>query len=303
MTHFRKCCCTLAGSTVPTPVASTPSTPVYKHVPMKGMLFFDTAQFEGITKKLTEFNATLAAEEAHKELALSQADTLRIQAMIATLKETSRYHASSFADVDFKLLTKLVRQWPVENIFPVLDLMRMMLLHPQCASHFANESTTGNDVLWEALRRATGEPVIIPNLLTSARMVVNAFKNSALRNWVVQNRSEILDLFSGCCSSMNKNVRLAFVTLALNYSVLLLENKDEEGQIQVLSAAVEMADAQEADVEVRFRALVALGTLIHSGSVKSVAVDLDAKSLATSACNSTVAKVAEVGKDIDNLLK
>jgi hypothetical protein len=27
------------------------------------MLFFDTAQFEGITKKLTEFSATLAAEE------------------------------------------------------------------------------------------------------------------------------------------------------------------------------------------------------------------------------------------------
>ncbi|KAG0631249.1 hypothetical protein M758_1G238100 [Ceratodon purpureus] len=230
-------------SAAPTPVTSTPSTPVYKHVPMKGMLFFDTAQFEGITKKLTEFSAAWAAEEAHKELALSQADTLRIQAMIATLKETSRYHASSFADVDFKLLTKMALQWPVENIFPVLDLMRMMLLHPQCAAHFANEATTGNDVLLEALRRATGEPVLIPNLLTSARVAVNAFKNSALRNWSAKNRSEILDLFSGCCASMNKNVRLAFVTLVLNYSVLSLENKDEEGQIQVLSAAVEVVIA------------------------------------------------------------
>ena len=59
--------------------------------------------------------------QAHKELALSQADTMRIQAMIATLKETSRYHASSFADVDFKLLTKMVLQWPVENIFPGIN--------------------------------------------------------------------------------------------------------------------------------------------------------------------------------------
>jgi len=56
--------------------------------------------------------------QGHKELALSQADTLRIQAMVVTLKETSRYHASSFADVDFKLITKMVLQWPVENIFP-----------------------------------------------------------------------------------------------------------------------------------------------------------------------------------------
>jgi hypothetical protein len=42
---------------------------------------------------------------------------------------------------------------------------------------------------------------------------------------------------------------------------------------------------------------------IHSGSVKNVAVDLDARGLATSACKSSVAKVAEVGKDIGNLLK
>lgn len=59
--------------------------------------------------------------QARKELALSQADTLRIQAMIATLKETSRYHASLFADVDFKLLTKMVLHWPVENIFPGIN--------------------------------------------------------------------------------------------------------------------------------------------------------------------------------------
>lgn len=287
----------------PAPVSSTRSTPTYKHIPMKGMLFFDTAAFEGIIKKLTEFNSTLAAHEAHRELALNQADSMRIQAMIATLKETSLYHASSFADVDFKLLTRMVLQWPIENIFPVLDLMRMMLLHPQCAIFFANATTAGNDVLLEALRRATGEPVLVPNLLTSARVAVNAFKHSVLRNWVVKNRSEILDLFSGCCASMNKNVRLAYATLVINYSALLLETNDEEGQIQVLSAAVEMADSQEADVEVRFRALVALGTLIHSSGVKSVAVDLDAKSLAAAACKSSVPKIAEVGRDIDNLLK
>lgn len=150
--------------------------------------------------------------------------------------------------------------------------MRMMLLHPQCAAHFANETSTGNgnfyafflewlctwtsssdlfpfwlecheereviiemicngccmwdqshlldlllgdtnwvphsiwtlqvklttcsvtDVLLEALRRATGEPVLMPNLLTSARVAVNAFKNSALRSWADKNRSEVCDI-------------------------------------------------------------------------------------------------------------
>lgn len=66
--------------------------------------------------------------QAQKELALSQADVLRVQAMVATLKETSRYHASSFADVDFKLITKLVLQWPVENIFPGIHTPRVLTL-------------------------------------------------------------------------------------------------------------------------------------------------------------------------------
>lgn len=66
--------------------------------------------------------------QAHKELALSQADALRIQAIIATLKETSRYHASSFADVDFKLITKMLLQWPIENIFPGIHTPHVLTL-------------------------------------------------------------------------------------------------------------------------------------------------------------------------------
>ncbi|KAH9302954.1 hypothetical protein KI387_014537, partial [Taxus chinensis] len=71
----------------------------------------------------------------------------------------------------------------------------------------------------------------------------------------------IIDLFSECCSSSNKNVRLSYSTLVLNYAVLLIESKDEDGQQQVLSAAMEMGDAQEEDTDVRFRALVAIGSL------------------------------------------
>lgn len=60
--------------------------------------------------------------QAQKGLALSQADTARIQAILATLKDTSGYHTSSFADVDFKLITNLVLQWPVQYIFPGIHL-------------------------------------------------------------------------------------------------------------------------------------------------------------------------------------
>jgi phospholipase A-2-activating protein len=73
---------------------------------------------------------------------------------------------------------------------------------------------------------------------------------------------QILDLLAECCKSTNKSARLAYATLVLNYAVSLVESKDDGGQIQVLSAALEMAGPQEQDVEVQFRALVAIGTLV-----------------------------------------
>lgn len=66
------------------------------------------------------------------------------------------------------------------------------------------------DVLLEALRRATSEPVAIPNLLTSARVAVNAFKHSVLRNWAEKNRSEVCDIYPFCSfplSSYQINLR------------------------------------------------------------------------------------------------
>jgi phospholipase A-2-activating protein len=44
-----------ASSTVSAP------KPTFKHIPKNGMLTFETAQFEGILKKLSEFNATLSS--------------------------------------------------------------------------------------------------------------------------------------------------------------------------------------------------------------------------------------------------
>ncbi|CAM6039015.1 unnamed protein product [Sphagnum compactum] len=282
------------------PVARNGSSAAYtlRHIPKKGSLLFDTAQYDGIAKKILEFNAAFTSDEQHKTLALSGHEVQRLQVMISMLKELN----SPFADVDFNLLTRILLLWPTQYIFPALDILRMMLLHPQCATYFAKDGGDGKDVVMESLRRATSEPMLAANLVTGARVAVNCFKHHALHTWTMDHRSEILDLLAECCKSTNKSARLAYATLVLNYAVSLVESKDDGGQIQVLSAALEMAGPQEQDVEVQFRALVAIGTLIHSGQVKSVALDLDTASLAVNASNSPVAKIAEVGRDLKYLL-
>ncbi|CAM6084680.1 unnamed protein product [Calypogeia fissa] len=274
-----------------------------KHLPKKGSLLFDTAQYDGIFKKLLEFNEVLAVDEANQQLALSEGELMRLQAILTTLKDTSHYHASTFAEVDFNILSKVLLAWPMQYIFPALDLLRMLLLHPQAAEHFAKEINSGKDTIIDAVRRAHTAPVIAANQLTSCRVAVNSFQHSSLRNWTIKHRVEVLDMFANSCNSSNKNVRLAFATLVLNYSVLEVELKDQEGQIQALSAALELAGPQETDADVRFRALVALGTLIHGGQIKAIALDLDVGVIVDAALKSSTPKIMEVGKDIEFLLR
>ncbi|URE01797.1 PUL domain [Musa troglodytarum] len=83
------------------------------------------------------------------------------------------------------------------------------------------------------------------------------------------------------------------------YAVLLIEAKDREGQAQVLSAALEIAEDGNQDVDGRFRALVAVGTLMLKGVVKSIAIDFDVVNIAKDAKGSKESKVAEVGADIE----
>ncbi|KAL9253320.1 Phospholipase A-2-activating protein-like protein [Drosera capensis] len=277
-----------------------PSKPTFKHIPKRGMLVFDVAQFDGILKKISEFNSALHSDLGQKQLSLSELEVARLSAVVKILKDTSHYHSSSFADVDVDLLLKVVNVWSLSMIFPVIDMLRMMVLHPDGADKLVKH-VDSNGTLLAMIKKVTASPVIPANILTGLRLLVNLFKDFQFHQWLLHNRIEILDAFSSCSTSSNKNVQLAHSTLILNYSVLLIEKKDEEGQSQVLSAALEIAELENIDVDSKFRALVAIGSLMLEGSVKRVALDLDVESIAKAARTSKEAKVAEVAEDIVSL--
>ncbi|KAK9942383.1 hypothetical protein M0R45_008052 [Rubus argutus] len=277
--------------------------PTFKHIPKKGMLVFDVAQFDGILKKITEFNNNLLSDEEKSNLSLNEAEVSRLGAIIKVLKDTSHYHSSKFAEGDIALLLRLLKSWPVTMLFPVIDTLRMIVLHPDGASLLFQHVRAENDLLWEMIKNVSTNHSLPANLLTSVRVVTNLFKNSSFYNWLQMHRSEILDVYSSCYSSPNKNLRLSYATLILNYAVLLIDNKDREGQSQVLSAALQIAEEENLEIDAKFRALVAIGSLMLEGSVKQIAIDFDVENIAKIAKASKETKIAEVGVDIEVLTK
>eukprot|EP00252_Welwitschia_mirabilis_P020798 TRINITY_DN5175_c0_g1_i1.p1 TRINITY_DN5175_c0_g1~~TRINITY_DN5175_c0_g1_i1.p1 ORF type:complete len:778 (+),score=142.56 TRINITY_DN5175_c0_g1_i1:80-2413(+) len=277
----------------------------FKHIPKKGFLVFDSAQYDGIMRKVAEFNSALSSSNSKEQdqRILSGREISQLNAIVAVLKDTSHYHSTTFGEMDMKIVMKMLISWPVEMLFPVLDLVKMIVLHPHGASMFSSFTQGENDLLMNTVRRVTSPPIQPSNQLTCLRLLVNTFKHSCFKAWLTKHRSDILDIFSDCCSSSNKNIRLGFSTLILNYSVLLSNSGDKEGQLQVLSASMEMADSTEQDSDVRFRALVALGSLMHDNLVKKQAIDLDVESIIKSAAHSQDKRVAEIGEDLGHLSK
>ncbi|CAN6555068.1 unnamed protein product [Malus baccata var. baccata] len=282
---------------------SASAKPTFKHIPKKGMLVFDVAQFDGILKKITEFNSNLLSDQDKKNSSLNEVEISRLGAIVKILKDTSHYHSSKFAEVDIALLVRLLKSWPVAMLFPVIDIMRMIVLHPDGATRLLQHLEAENDLLMELIRKVATNPPLPANLLTSVRAVTNLFKNSCYYNWLQKHRTEILDVYSSCYSSPNKNLQLSYATLILNYAVLLTEKKDQEGQSQVLSSALQIAEEENLDADAKFRALVAIGSLMLEGFVKKIAIDFDVENIAKIAKASKETKIAEVGADIELLTK
>lgn len=291
------------GPSVPFGGTSKDSKPTFKHIPKKGMLLFDTAQFDGILKKLTEFNAGLQSSMDQNSLSVTESELSRLAAILNILKDTSHYHCSTFVDVDIVLLMKILQSWPTTMMFPAIDILRMTILHPDGAGQLLKHIKGGNDIIMETLKKVTTAPVQAANLLTVIRAITNLFKHANFSQWLQLHYSEILDALSSCQSSFNKNIHLSYSTLILNYAVLLIQIKNKEGQAQVLSAALEIAEDRNQDVDPRFRALVAVGSLMLDGLVKSIAIDFDVQHIAKDAKASKEAKISEVGADIEHIIK
>ncbi|XP_072956348.1 ubiquitin homeostasis protein lub1 [Typha angustifolia] len=283
--------------------SGTTPKPIFKHIPKKGMLLFDTAQFDGILKKLSEFNTVLFSDPEKTSLSLSEQELSRLAAIVKVLKDTSYYHSSTFADVDIVLLLKLLKSWPPSMMFPVIDILRMTVLHPDGANLLSKHIESGKDILKETFQKAVTAPTLSANLLTIIKAVTNLFRHSCFFPWLQSHCSEILDALSSCRPSFNKNTNLSFATLLLNYAVLLIELKDKDCQAHVLSAALEIAEDGNQDVDSRFRALVTIGSLMLDGLIKSIAIDFDVQSIAQDAKSSKDLKIAEVGADIELIIK
>ncbi|XP_061566356.1 phospholipase A-2-activating protein [Cololabis saira] len=174
--------------------------------------------------------------------------------------------------------------WPEDIVFPVLDVMRLAVRHPQVNETLCGEAEgvqLCNHLL--SLMRPEGRPA---NQMLALRTLCNCFTGSHGRALLMAQREMVLARAADLATLCNKNIHIALATLILNYAGCLHRQADLEGKAQCLSVASRALETVQ-DKEAIFRLLVALGTTVSS--------DQTAQDLARSlGVNSQISKYSSV---------
>lgn len=117
-------------------------------------------------------------------------------------------------------LGKLAK-WPGEQLFPVLDIFRLLVLSAATARLLAADAgplVPSNDGLGGMIARGVSAQAAASRMV-AVRLGCNCFLNAALRDWILSHSEKLLQGLAGVAETDSKPFRTAYATALLNLSV------------------------------------------------------------------------------------
>jgi len=231
-------------------------------------------------KKIEELNQTLI-KEGHKDLSLNPTELSVLRNVITHLSSSGVTKTSQTIAGGLDLALKLTLTWPYPSRLPGLDLLRLLAVAPQTATY--TQPRGGNIIDFLITSVTETEKPAENNIMMAIRAFANLFESAEGRVLALQEFNKIQHLASDALAagkSSNRNLLVAITTLYINYAVLFssssssASSEDFEHPVALLDSLRVILSTQ-ADSEVVYRALVAVGTLLGlGGEVKSAAVEV-----------------------------
>lgn len=305
--------------------AATPAPP--KILPQKTYLSILVARYDskslgisskyepniipGMQKKIEELNQSLI-KEGHKDLSLNPIELSVLRNTIAHVSSSSG-STKLIPQGSLDLALKLILTWPYPSRLPGLDLLRLLAISPTTATYIhPRTSESIIDLLVDSVMEST--PPVENNIMMAIRAFANLFESEQGRELASREFDKIQHFASDSVAdgkTANRNLMVAVTTLYINYSVSFSSSsdsatkKDFEHPVALLDSLRVILSTQ-ADSEVIYRALVAVGTLLMlGGEVKSAAIEVyslqDVVKKAVGKAKDPRAK--NVGREIEALLK
>ncbi|RIA79278.1 WD40-repeat-containing domain protein [Glomus cerebriforme] len=255
-----------------------------KIIPQKTYLTFRQANIQAILKKIGQINETLLANEITQNIALTTNE-------LSTLEKLGQFLLNPLIQAgdhqsEFDVIHKIATQWPFNNRFPGIDLLRLQILYTSIPAKYVDNDGSIINLIINSAGISSLPKDNIPNkdqdtnAMLGLRALSNLFDIKEGRDVLRREASKILELLSSTWNkSSNKNYHTALVTVFLNFAVLYQTSPDEDNILQMIATLVELLKS-EIDSEIIYRSLVTLGTLINQNqTAKDAAIAFDIKNI------------------------
>mgnify|MGYP002622575587 CR=1 FL=1 len=199
-----------------------------KYFPYLNPITFQGGNFDGLVKKIFEFNEALKDTTS----AMKETEITRFGRIIEKLKDTANYHTTQFTDLELELITLKLLKWPLDKMLPVLDLFRIFLVHHNSEKLFAGLDGGLHYLgfICQVLR-STDNDIIITLCL---KILANLFLHLANKNSILKYQDMILDAIES--QQIHKRekdtVRNALSAFIFNLSTGMNDDNTKEEVIQ-----------------------------------------------------------------------
>ncbi|UIZ27334.1 hypothetical protein KXD40_005851 [Peronospora effusa] len=262
------------GSHEPTVAASR-----YKYFPVSGYNTFETTKISKLMSTLRQFNDKM--KDTQDTDALTDSQLIALDHIVFTVQDTAFYHSSTFAPPEIAALRSALDKWPAKLAFPMLDLLRIVVVHPQgpIALGDAGLGTLVTKVLSLGLQEGPkdgDDAVPVATRMLSLRVLANMFLHDAAREAVLKHKTEVLSKLPSFLAFHHKLVALSLSTVLLNFARAQVATPgvlSPDDQVVVISVVADLLNGpytvQELGDDTMLRSLIAIGTLALHGDSKA----------------------------------
>jgi phospholipase A-2-activating protein len=168
--------------------------------------------------------AATAAAAAGPGAAPTAEEEAALRAVVDVLEQTSRFHATTVPRAGVRAMLRLLRAWPPREAFPLLDVLRVLVVHMDGALAVAEVfGATLLPLLLGAVRATAAAPEARPATLLAARALFNCFRNEPTRRLVAgagdAAQAELQDAVGALLAHEHATVRYAGAVVLHNLAL------------------------------------------------------------------------------------
>lgn len=219
---------------------------------------------------MARFRALLAAHHADKASEAVPPEEAEALAEIEALLQMPVAEAQmrTLPKACYRLLARVLAKWPVSSWGPALDLMRLLLLYPGVAAHYAGTASSHCTIIVKRCLTKSAVSDDIPKgvKLRAVFMVINMFAHACAVEKLMRPgaAAETIDAALDLINSPDATMRMSAAAVLFNVSLYL--PKEEGLEMVQLSSGISHRLESQVDDETGFRLLLALGKLAFCNS-------------------------------------